>query len=649
MLMIELGPDICTDFAAAASREWLETNGIGGYACGTISGANTRRYHSYLTAATRPPLGRVTLVSKLEETLIIGDAEFELSSNKYPSAIHPQGFRYLESFRLDPFPIWTYNVEGVRLEKKLFMVHGSNTTVCQWKLLGRRKGVKLKVRPLLAFVDYHHLQHESGAAFNTNVEQRDVVRVSANDIDVFFGNNADDAAETGYWYRNFELDIERERGFDFCEDLFQPFELAFDLSRPAVLVISTETVLAGAGAALEKAEVRRRKLRVKVANAAKTDLETRLALAADQFIVKRGEGDTVIAGYPWFTDWGRDTMIALPGLTLAANRPQVARNILFEFSKHVSQGMLPNRFADADGEAEYNTVDATLWYFEAVRAYVEKTGEYDLVRDHLYQVLDDIVTWHVRGTRYGIVVDERDGLLSAGEEGVQLTWMDAKIDDLVITPRTGKAVEVQALWYNALRIMEDLARRFGLEDEAEQFAERAELCRESFERKFWNAAEDCLFDVVTDDHSDASVRPNQIFAVSLHYPLLRGEKARAVVEKCEAELLTPFGLRTLSPKDPRYVPVYIGSPYERDSAYHQGTVWAWLIGGFIDACLRVYPDRTEKIDTFLEGFSSHMAEAGLGQISEIFDAEYPHNPRGCFAQAWSVAEVLRVIRSVRSL
>jgi predicted glycogen debranching enzyme len=640
--MIELGSEICSDFASGTTREWLETNGLGGYACGTVSAANTRRYHSYLTAAMRPPLGRMTLVSKLEETVIVGDAEYELSSNQYPDTAHPQGFRYLESFRLDPFPIWTYNLGGVRLEKKLFMAHGSNTTVCQWKLLGRRKGATLKVRPLLAFVDYHHLQHENGAYFETDREQRELIRVSANGLDVFFGSNAVSVAETGYWYKNFDLAIERERGFDFREDLFQPFELTFDISRPAVLIMSTDSVSADAAPNFEKAETKRRKQLMKTA-AAKSDLESQLVLAADQFIVKRGEGHTVIAGYPWFTDWGRDTMIALPGLTLATNRSEIARDILLEFSKHVSQGMLPNRFADADGEAEYNTVDATLWYFEAVRAYLEKTRDHEFVRDHLYHVLDDIVTWHVRGTRYGIQIDERDGLLSAGEEGVQLTWMDAKVGDLVITPRTGKAVEIQALWYNALRIMEDLARRFGYEEDSELFARRASLCQESFGEKFWNAAENCLFDVVSDDHVDGSIRPNQIFAASMHFPLIDGEKARAVVDKCEAELLTPYGLRSLSPKDPRYVPVYSGPPFERDSAYHQGTVWAWLIGGFIDAYRRVYPDRPDKIDSFSAGFRSHFSEAGFGQISEIFDGELPHTPRGCFAQAWSLSELLRVM------
>jgi predicted glycogen debranching enzyme len=643
--MIKLGADICTSFPEATSREWLETNGIGGYANGTVSGAHTRRYHSYLTAATKPPLGRVALVSKLEETLIVDGAEFELSSNLYTGAVHPDGYKLVESFRLDPFPVWTFNAGSIRLEKKLFMVHGQNTTVCRWKILGRKKGAILKVRPLLSFVDYHHLQHESAEAhFECELIGQGSIKVTANifDAPLFFGQTTAEFDATGYWYRNFELEIEKERGFDHQQDLFQPFELTFDLSKPASMIISTEPHVADAADRFEKDEIKRRKSLVK-RRRAKSDLEKQLVLAADQFVVKRGEGHTVIAGYPWFSDWGRDTMIALPGLTLATNRPEIAREILLEFNKHISQGMLPNRFADADGDAEYNTVDATLWYFEAVRAYLAKTGDYDLVRENIYRSLDDIITWHVRGTRYGIQVDENDGLLSAGEEGVQLTWMDAKVGDVVITPRTGKAVEIQALWYNALKIMEDLSLRFGDTDESTRYAEMAERCRKSFNTKFWNADENCLYDVVGEAYSDPSVRPNQIFAVSLPYTMLDGERSKAVVDKVAVELLTAYGLRSLSPKDPKYVPFYKGSPMERDSAYHQGTVWAWLIGGFIDAYRSVYPERSGSVPDLLNGFHRHLFEAGLGQISEIFDAEEPHTPRGCFAQAWSVAEVLRVM------
>ena len=646
--MIEFGKDICTSYEEATSREWLETNGIGGFASGTISGANTRRYHGLLTAATKPPLGRVTMLSKIEETVTIDGEEFEISANQYPGAVSPHGYQYLASFRLDPFPIWTYSLGKVDVEKRIFVVNGQNTTVVQYSVRSKarfkRRAISLTVRPMLSFVDYHQLQHQTDS-FNTDLTISDgliEIKPVAEMPPLCFSHNGTEVAKTGYWYRNFEYPIEQERGFDFREDLFQPFEILFDLGTSASLIISIDPGIDAADAAgLERSEIKRRKALVKKA-AAKNPLSKQLVLAADQFIVKRGEGHTVIAGYPWFSDWGRDTMIALPGLTLSTGRPEIARDILLEFARNVSQGMLPNRFPDAGDEAEYNTVDATLWFFEAVRAYVEETGDLKFVRQNLYEVMADILAWHLRGTRYGIHVDT-DGLLYAGEPGVQLTWMDAKVGDHVITPRTGKPVEIQALWYNALRIMEDLALHFGDDEDKSRYDSMADLAKLSFNGAFWNNEEDCLYDVVENGSRDGSVRPNQIFAVSLPYAMLDADKAKAVVDKVEEELLTPVGLRSLSPRDPKYIPIYIGSPLERDSAYHQGTVWAWLIGGFVDAYRKVYPDREDRVAAILSGFERHLHEAGVGQISEIFDAEPPHAPRGCPAQAWSVAEVLRVM------
>lgn len=646
--MIEFGKEICTSYEDATSREWLETNGIGGFASGTISGANTRRYHGLLTAATKPPLGRITMLSKIEETVTIYDEEFELSANQYPGAVSPRGYQYLASFRLDPFPIWTYSLGKVDVEKRIFMVNGQNTTVVQYSVRSKarfkRRAISLTVRPMLSFVDYHQLQHQTDS-FNTDLTISDgliEIKPVAEMPPLCFSHNGTEVAKTGYWYRNFEYPIEQERGFDFREDLFQPFEISFDLGTSASLIISIDPGIDAADAAgLERSEIKRRKALVKK-GAAKNALSKQLVLAADQFIVKRGEGHTVIAGYPWFSDWGRDTMIALPGLTLSTGRPEIARDILLEFARNVSQGMLPNRFPDAGDEAEYNTVDATLWFFEAVRAYVEETGDLKFVRQNLYEVMADILAWHLRGTRYGIHVDT-DGLLYAGEPGVQLTWMDAKVGDHVITPRTGKPVEIQALWYNALRVMEDLALHFGDDEDKSRYDSMADLAKLSFNGAFWNNGEDCLYDVVENGSRDGSVRPNQIFAVSLPYAMLDADKAKAVVDKVEEELLTPVGLRSLSPRDPKYIPIYIGSPLERDSAYHQGTVWAWLIGGFVDAYRKVYPDREDRVAAILSGFERHLHEAGVGQISEIFDAEPPHAPRGCPAQAWSVAEVLRVM------
>ena len=646
--MISFDSTICADFDAASSREWLETNGIGGFASGTISGANTRRYHGVFTPATTPPLGRITMLSKLEETVTITGNAYELSANQYPGRVHPQGFRFLRSFRLDPFPIWKFETDGIEIEKKIFMVHGQNTVVCTWKVIRARRAdrrpISLDVRPLISFVDYHHLRHDhTDLDAGYDVEESSVMMWPVRDLPpVYFQHCGASVERTGYWYHDFEYAIERERGFDYREDLFQPFAMKFDNLRQASVVVSTEPLDRPDAAKLEKLEVKRRRALVKQANE-KDDLIEQLALAADQFVVARGSGHTIIAGYPWFSDWGRDTMIALNGLTLATNRPDIARAILLEFANHISQGMLPNRFPDAGSEAEYNTVDATLWYFEAIRGYATATADYEFVRDNLYEKLADIVAWHMRGTRYNIHVDT-DGLLYAGEPGVQLTWMDAKIGDHVITPRTGKAVEIQALWYNALCIMTDLATLFGDDEDRARYTAIADLAKISFNALFWNESEQCLYDVVENGHRDASVRPNQIFAVSLPFSMLDAKRAQRIVDKVESELLTPVGLRSLSPNDAKYVPVYIGSPFDRDSAYHQGTVWAWLIGPFVDAYRKVYPDRDARVSEIISGFGPHLTEAGVGQVSEIFDADPPHTPRGCPAQAWSVAEVLRVSR-----
>ena len=646
--MISFDSEICANFESAASREWLETNGIGGFASGTIAGANSRRYHGLLTAATKPPLGRVVMLSKFEETVTIDGAVFELSANRYPDKVYPEGYKYLKNFRLDPFPVWTFEVGGIEIEKKIFMVYGENTTVCRWTAVGGRRSkdsdIKLDLKPLLAFRDYHHLRHDA-ENFNPGFQVSGKI-ISVKPVPempaLFFSHNARTVAETGFWYRDFQYEIERERGFDFNENLFQPFSMSFDLSQAAIVIASTRIDETYEAARLEAAEIARREDLIEISGA-KDDFTKQVVLAADQFIVARGEGKTVIAGYPWFSDWGRDTMIALSGLTLATNRPEIAREILFEFSKHVSQGMLPNRFPDAGDEAEYNTVDATLWYFEALRAYIEKTGDYDFLRGNLYKKLTNIIVWHLQGTRYNIHVDT-DGLLFAGAEGTQLTWMDAKIGGLVITPRIGKPVEIQALWYNALKIMADFAEYFGdLEDKA-RYNAMADMAKQSFNAVFWNADKDCLFDVVINGKRDGAIRPNQIFAVSLPHAILDdAEKARKIIEIVEAELLTPVGLRSLSAADEDFSPVCTGSPLDRDSAYHQGTIWAWLIGGFVDAYRKYYPGSEQKIEEILGGFKAHLTEAGVGQISEIFDGEEPHKPRGCPAQAWSVAEVLRII------
>ena len=471
--MIKLDEDICSDLSQSSTREWMETNGLGGYASSTISGANTRRYHGLLIAATAPPVGRMVLLSKFEETITVDDTAYELSCNQYPGTVYPEGYKYLTGFRLEPFPIWTYSVGGVEIERKVFMAYGENTTVVTWHVTKKPRGKKqisLGIKPLLAFRDHHHLRHEDAAFDGGYIEEKGSIEIEpySEMPRLYFSHNAASVEPTGHWYRDLEYAIERERGFDHREDLYQPFSLTFKLNKPAFVIASTEHEHLADVDLLERTELKRRAMLV--AKAGKRKTLSPLALAADQFIVERGDGKTVIAGYPWFSDWGRDTMIALNGLTLATGREEIAESIILEFSNYISEGMLPNRFPDAGEEPEYNTVDATLWYFEAIRAYVVKTGDIEFVRDHLYEKLAAIIDWHVLGTRYGIRVDT-DGLLRAGEAGVQLTWMDAKIGDWVVTPRTGKAVEIQALWYNALRIMADLASLLNDEDRKSEYAD----------------------------------------------------------------------------------------------------------------------------------------------------------------------------------
>ena len=658
--MIQFTKETWGNLDAALRREWLETNGLGGFASSTIIGLNTRRYHGLLVAATKPPVGRVVMLSKLEETLFIEGQPFDLSANRYPGVVHPQGFRYLKQFRLDPFPVFTYEIEGIEIDKTVFMVQGENSTVVHYELRKNNhpEGIsklRLELRPLIAFRDYHSTTHENGA-INPEVEQRPglaTVTPYPGLPSLHLAHNAGELRKTGDWYRSFEYDAERERGLDFSEDLFNPLVFMFDLRlrRQATVIASTERPDVAQASEFRQAEVSRRR-KITASSVVADTFAQDLTAAADQYIVSRGDKKTVIAGYHWFSDWGRDTMIALPGLTLPTGRHEVARSILRTFAQHVDQGMLPNRFPDAGEMPEYNTVDATLWFFEAARAYLAYTGDLKFVRDELYPVFTDILAWHVRGTRYGIKVDS-SGLLSSGEPGVQLTWMDAKVGDWVVTPRRGKPVEIQALWYNALCIMEDLARRLGDEPGQKRYSSMATVASWSFNRLFWNESAGCLYDVTNGAPPDPSIRPNQIFAVSLTNSMLSPERAKRVVEKVQEHLLTPYGLRSLAPTDPQYRGRYTGGPVERDGAYHQGTVWPWLLGAFITAYVKVNQNSEaarRQAGEWLAPLQQHLADGGLGHISEILDGDAPQRPCGCVAQAWSVAEILRAyVEDVKSI
>ncbi len=647
---------VCTDFDRSSTLEWLEANGLGGWASSTVSGAHTRRYHGLLVAATEPPVGRKVLLSRLDETIEVEGARFDLGANRFPGAIHPRGFERIVRYRQEPFPTWEYEAGAARLTKTIAAVRlptDENATVVLYEVPESSAPFRLLLRPFFASRDFHALGHANDFVLREGSFADGTLRYQSYDglPEVFVHVPGSSFAPSPDWWHRFEYAQERERGLDFEEDLFTPgaFDISVSPGRKLAVLISTAPPEGRDAGKLVDVEHRRRK-KVLAPFAAAEPFVRSLALAADAFVVRRGQPglglSTVIAGYPWFSDWGRDSMIALPGLCLTTGRFAEAKGILRAFAAAVSEGMLPNRFPDrADEAPEYNTVDATLWFFVAVWDYLEATGDTAFVRDEQLPVFEEILAWHDRGTRHGIRVVQDgplEGLLHAGEPGVQLTWMDAKVGDWVVTPRTGFPVEIQALWANALAITAELADRFGETAKGDALRRRAESVRSRFAETFWNEELGGLYDVVGDEGSDASVRPNQIFALSLPFPLLSGPRAERLLALVEAKLLTPRGLRTLSPDDPRYRPIYVGGPLERDGAYHQGTVWSWLLGPYVTALVRVRGEEGRRQGReILDRFAPHLLEAGLGTVSEIFDAEPPHAPRGCPAQAWSVAELLR--------
>jgi predicted glycogen debranching enzyme len=650
--LIELGRGELATFAAAAEREWLVTNGLGGYASGTVAGARTRRYHGLLVAALKPPVERTVLVAKLDVTAHYRGAELALGSNEYADGtVDPRGFERLERFRLEGrTPVWEYVLGDAVLEQRVTMVHDENTTLVSFRLLRATAPITLVLRPFCTYRDYHGQTRGGGWTLGTEALQRGCeIRAFAGATPYRLEIDRGSFVPAPSWYWSFGLRAETARGLDDREDLFVPGEFRAELAPQAVVTLRLATQ-PGEPSQLPFDAQRRRELQlIAAADAAAEPAWVRqLVLAADQFIVRRGTaatGRTVIAGYPWFSDWGRDTMIALPGLALATGRHEVARSVLATFGDFISEGMLPNRFPDVGEAPEYNTVDATLWYFHALDEYVAATGDRGLVAD-LYPKLLDIIEAHLKGTRYRIHADS-DGLLYAGEPGVQLTWMDAKVGDRVITPRIGKPVEINALWYRALVVMESFAGQSGDRLAERRFAQLASNALRAFRRRFWSKEHGHLADVVDgpDGAADFSLRPNQLFAVSVDADLLERDQARAVVDVCARELWTPVGLRSLGPRERDYAGHYRGGPRERDAVYHQGTVWSWLLGPFALAHWHAYGDATAAAE-YLRGVAGHLRTACIGQISEIFDGDAPHRPEGCVAQAWSVAEVLRAWRKL---
>jgi len=638
------------DFDRASQREWLETNGLGGWASGTLSGAHTRRYHGWLIAATKPPVGRRLLVSKLAETVVLADGRrIELDANAFPDAVHPRGFERLERFERGIFPLFSFRTKDFLLKRTVAGIAGENTTVVLYELVEAGGPVGLELRPFFAGRDIHELRRESPDRewrLAHDREEGEFRFATAAEPEVTITAPGATWEAAGDWWRNFEYAEERARGFDFVEDLFTPGVVRRTLApgESFAVVLSTLPGAADGDSLLERELARRVEL---VGRAGFADpVAQRLVLAADQFLVRRGEGWTVIAGYLWFSDWGRDSMIALPGLCLATGRHEEAKGILRSFAAAVDRGMLPNRFPD-DGESpEYNTVDATLWFFVAAYRYLEATGDEAFVRDELVPVLDDILAWHGRGTRYGIRVAD-DGLLAAGEPGVQLTWMDARVDGREITPRHGKPVEIEALWINAVRIAAQLHQRFGRPARARVLDRLADAAAARVEELFWNGERQALADVVEGDERDLSMRPNQLYALALPWPSIGPDKARGVLAAVERQLLTPVGLRTLAADDPAYRPRYEGGPEERDAAYHQGTVWPFLLGIYVCALIRYRGSEGQAVARrLLESTRRLIEDDCLGSIAEIYDGDEPRRARGAMAQAWSVAELLRAWRAL---
>ncbi len=664
MTDIRLGREHLGRLDSASRLEWLVTNGIGGYASGTVGGALTRRYHGLLVAALKPPVERTLLLVKLAERVFVDGAWVDLDLNHWAGGVSsPLGHLHLESFRLDgTVPVWTWAIGHTRLEKRVWMEQGQNTTYVQYRLAAAPHPVTLSLRALVNHRDHH-------ATVSAGVRTPVVEPVTGGlEVRAFEGAtplwlfvDGAEARPASVWYRNYTLAIETERGLDDREDHLLAGEFTRTLQPGEVLTCVASTrhdagrgALALAGALHRRHAHEHALLEAWSHSHAKLAREAppwirQLVLAADAFVVERAAGGeealraspsaprSVIAGYPWFTDWGRDTMIALPGLTLATGRPEIARAVLLLFAAHVDRGMLPNCFPDDGSPPEYNTVDAALWFFQAVDAYVEQTGDVELL-ERVYPALEDIGAWYERGSRFGIRVDPHDWLVTQGADGVALTWMDARVEDWVVTPRRGKPVEVNALWYGALMAMARFAKRLGRNEKSHD--EMAQRVVNSFAR-FWNADTGCLYDVLDGPNGpDASIRPNQVFACSLPDSPLDTPQRRGVVDVVGRRLLTSYGLRSLAPSEPGYRGHMTGDRRTRDGAYHQGTVWTWLLPHYALAHYSAFGDREEALRLLAPLADLHRAVA-MGTLPEVADGDPPHAPRGCFAQAWTVAETLR--------
>jgi predicted glycogen debranching enzyme len=656
-VVVKFGSEICGSLDVGNEREWLATNGLGGFASGTVTGVLTRRYHGLLIASV-PEIGRVLLVSKAEEILRYAGRDYALGANRWSSgSVEPHGFRLIEQFRLaGSVPVWRFACADAIFEKRVWMQDGANTTFIRYELVYASGPAELEIKILVNFRDIHATTQAGNWKTSVTPVQAGLCVVAREGaIPVYLLSDVAHGEARVDWYRNYDLAEERQRGLDHREDqlLAAVFKTRVPPSGSVTFAFSTDPnpQLENRAALTAREDLDQKLLECWIAAHPRAALEAphwiwQLVLAASQFPARRHTSDgrerwSIVAGYPWFGEWGRDAMIALPGLALETGRPEIARSVLHEFPSFAQQGLLPNTFSEQGEPAGYNSVDSMLWYFQVLREYVAQTSDLSIVRE-VFEVLAAAVDWYVRGTRYGIHVDPADGLLNAGESGIQATWMDAKVGDSPITPRIGKPVEVNALWFNALHTMARFAPELG--KRADEYKALAERVKKNFAR-YWNEERQCCFDVIDGPQGDdGSLRPNQIFAVSLPESPLTADQRKQVLDSCALHLLAPHGLRSLDAADSNYCGHYEGPQSERDAAYHQGTVWSWLLGPFVLAHLRVYQNPQQAF-AFLEPMAHHLSAAGLGTISEIFDGDAPYLPRGAFAQAWSVAEILRAWRA----
>ncbi len=630
-------------------KEWIVTNGLGGYASGTSMGINTRKYHGLLVASMNPPVERRLMLCSLDEEIIAGEDTYYLAAHQYPGKVHPEGYRYLMGFAMDPIPTFRYMTGGISIEKKLFMVYGENTIIIMYNIHNPLDtDVSLRMFPLVNDRDIHHLTRSKDINFHQEAKDTGIILKNGKS-EIHLNSNMQFSHEP-YWYYNLEYPVELSRGYPYIEDNFNPGYFEADIGKG----YSSFFIIASTGDTdsadirtvrnrLEKETERRDKL-VERYDRDDTFIR-RLVTAGDSFIVKRKSTDSrsVIAGYHWFADWGRDSMISLPGLTLVSGRFDDARNILATFAANCREGLIPNMFSDSPGgSAIYNSVDASLWFVHSLGRYFDYTEDIPFI-DSMWNTVEDIIENYRNGTRFGIGMDD-DGLIF---HGGQLTWMDAIVDNTPITPRKGKACEINALWYNALKYAELMGEN--LEREVSDYPEIARTAKDSFAEKILNRERGCLYDLIPGPENrihakDVSVRPNQIFAVSLPFTMLSRNTEKGIVKVVTEELLTPYGLRTLSPRDTAYIGTYRGELLSRDAAYHNGTVWPWLLGPYITAYRKVN-DYSEESRSYakalLKGLERHLDEAGIGTISEVFDGNAPHKPGGCISQAWSVAEISR--------